>query len=285
MLTLNSSAGCTGSPALIRFRALGGINAPRDISNNVSESRIFVRRRPTFLAAFCMLACTWAWSVRAALESGTYQTVSGVTVEERGDRVPGGGRVVPFSATVTFDLKTVPPSLTAVIPDAVLEGGTPFALTVRSSSGERLADGTYRFEGDFLQDIDPSGTQYLFDWRFSTSVSGGVVWNGVAGWAGGHIWHLAISDIVLVAQATLSLTRVGAAWVRMEWVGGPIDDVLESATVLTAGDWSIVTNVVTITGVRRSVVVSSDASHRFYRLRQPWTSMAIDGGRHDPSIR
>src|SRR5437879_13852194 len=45
-----------------------------------------------------------AWPACAALESGTYQTLPGATVEERGDRVPNGSRVVPLSATLKFDL-------------------------------------------------------------------------------------------------------------------------------------------------------------------------------------
>src|SRR6266550_8704804 len=96
-------------------------------------------------AAFSILIGLWAWPAGAALESGVYQTVPGATVEERGDRVPNGSRVVPLFATLTFDLSAAEPSLTAVITNAVLEGGDPFALTVRSSSGARLVDGAYRF--------------------------------------------------------------------------------------------------------------------------------------------
>jgi hypothetical protein len=151
-----------------------------------------------------------AGPARAALESGVYQTLSGATVEERGDRVIGGSRIVPFSATLTFDLRASQPSLTAVIPNAVLEGGDPFQLTVRSSSGAQLADGTYRFMGDYLRDISPSGTQYIFDWRFSTSTGGQTIWNGISGWAGGHIWQVTISDVTIVPEpGTLTLMWAG----------------------------------------------------------------------------
>ena len=133
-------------------------------------------------------------------------------MEERGDRVPGGTRAVPFSATLTFNLDATEPSLTAVIPNAVLEGGDPFALTVRSSSGARLIDGTYRFGGDYLRDMYPAGTQYLFDWQFSTAADGGVAWNGSMGWAGGHIWQVTISDVTLVPEpGTLTLICGGMA--------------------------------------------------------------------------
>lgn len=139
-------------------------------------------------------------AISAALESGIYRTTPGATVEERGDRVPNGIRIVPISATLTFDLLAVPPSLTAAIPNAVLEGGDPFALVVHSSSGNMLADGSYRFTGDYLKDIDPSGTQYLFDWRFRTATGGNVTWNGNTFWAGGHIWLVTISDLPMVFQ-------------------------------------------------------------------------------------
>ena len=52
-----------------------------------------------------------AWPACAAIESGLYQTIPGATVEERGERVPNGSRVVPFSATLTFDLGAQNPSL------------------------------------------------------------------------------------------------------------------------------------------------------------------------------
>ena len=95
-----------------------------------------MRPRLTASAGFSILVGLLAWPADAALESGVYQTLPGATVEERGDRVPNGSRVVPFCATLTFDLMATPPSLTALIPNAVLEGGEPFALTVRSSSVE-----------------------------------------------------------------------------------------------------------------------------------------------------
>src|SRR5512144_1659287 len=72
------------------------------------------------------LAC--AWSAGAALASGVYQTLLGATVREWGDRVPNGSRMVPLFGTLRFDLSSALPSLTAVITNAVLEGGGPFAL-------------------------------------------------------------------------------------------------------------------------------------------------------------
>jgi hypothetical protein len=146
-------------------------------------------------------------AVASPLQSGVYQTLPGATVEEHTDRFPAGSRVVPLSATLTFDLSSAPPSLTAVIPNAVLEGGEPFALTVHSSSGLRLNDGTYRFTGDYLREIDPAATQYLFDWSFSTSTDGQVVWNGTTFWAGGHIWFVTISNITMTAVVSPPVER------------------------------------------------------------------------------
>src|SRR5262245_49004478 len=107
----------------------------------------------------------------AALDSGVYQTVLGAVVAESGDRVTNGTRTVPMFATLTLDLSANPPSLSAVITNAVLEGGNPFTLAVRSSSVQQLTNGTYRFMGDYLRDIYPQGTQYLFDWKFSVSTN------------------------------------------------------------------------------------------------------------------
>lgn len=190
-------------------------------------------------------------------------------MEERGDRVPNGSRVVPLFATLTFDLSATEPSLTAVITNAVLEGGDPFALTVRSSSGAQLMDGTYRFTGDYLRDIYPLGTQYGFDWRFSTSTNGGVVWNGMTGWGGGHAWYVTSSNITLVPAAWLNISRLGTASVQITWATNFADHVLESAFSLPAAGWSTVTNTAATIGDRLSVMVDAAASPRFYRLRKP----------------
>lgn len=174
-----------------------------------------MRQRLIPAAALSILVGLLARPARAALESGVYETVPGTTVEERGDRVLNGIRVVPLFATLTFDLSGTEPSLTAVITNAVLEGGDPFRLTVRSAFGARLTDGTYYFRGDYLQDIYPSGTQYGFDWRFSTSTNGGVLWNGITGWEGGHIWYFTMSNLTLVAVPWLNIVPAGAASVQM----------------------------------------------------------------------
>ena len=229
-------------------------------------AREAMRRTTSSLVLSFQLALAWPCS--AALESLDYQTLPGATVEERGDRVPNESRIMPISATVTFNLKTTPPLLLARIPNAVLEGGDPFPLTVHSFSGAQLMDGTYRFSGDYMRDIYPSGTQYLFDWSFSPSVDGRIVWNGIIGWAGGHIWQVTISNLVLVPQARLSTSRVGAGSVRMTWATNFADHVLEYTTRLRDAGWSNVTNTVETAGDRFSVTVDTDTSKRFYRLRQ-----------------
>jgi len=221
------------------------------------------------LAAFGILVDLLAWPACAVLASGVYQTVPGATVEERGDRVPNRSRIVPLFGTLAFDLSATEPSLTAVITNAVLEGGDPFALTVRSSSGGQLTDGTYQFSGDYLQDIYPSGTQYYFDWRFSASSNGGVVWNGSTGWGGGHEWYVTISNLTLVPMAQLSISRLGSASVQIKWATHFADRILEYATNLPAAGWSAVTDTVGTNGDRLSVTVNTDAAQRFYRLRKP----------------
>jgi hypothetical protein len=227
-------------------------------------------RQPRALSAALSIVVGFsAGRAGAALDSGVYQASPGATVEERGDRVPDGSRVVPISATLTFDLSAGPPSLTAVIPNAVLEGGDPFALTVRSSSGVQLPGGTYRFTGDYLQDIYPSGTQYLFEWEFSTSAAGEIAWNGYTYWAGGHIWLVTISNIALLPAAWLNISRVGSASAQITWATNFAGHVFEYTTGLPATGWSTVTNAVTTNGNRLAVTVDIDASQRFYRLRKP----------------
>jgi len=233
-----------------------------------------MRQRLTPSAAFSILVGLLPGPACAALESGVYQTLPGATVEERGDRVPNESRVVPFSATLTFDLGAAPPSLTAVIPNAVLEGGDPFALTVRSSFGAQLMDGTYYFRGDYLRDITPSGTQYLFDWRFSTSTNGGVVWNGITGWAGGHAWYVTISNITMnavVSPPVIDRFERDGNSIRFHLTGPQLYDyTVEFTDSLSPPNWSPLASYRAKLGPIDVVVTNSSANAqaRFFRVRQ-----------------
>lgn len=195
------------------------------------------------------------------------QTHPGATVEERGDRVPGGSRILPISAAFTFDWTASPPSMTARIPNAVLEGGDPFPLTVRSSSGVQLANGEYRFSGDYLRELEPSGTQYLFQWTFTPGGDGRMIWNGSTAWMGGHLWFLTLSNVTLMPQARLSFSRGADALLRLAWPTNIADQVLECATDLPGATWSIVTNSVDTVGTRFAVTVIPPSPSTFYRLR------------------
>jgi hypothetical protein len=216
-----------------------------------------------------LLAVLLALPAEGQLQSGHYQTLAPATVTEHGDRVPNGSRVVPFSATVTLHLASAPPSLSAFIADAVLEGGTPFPLTVRSSSGSLQPDGSYHFNGDYLRDLYPNGTQYLFDWRFSESTNGNVVWNGATYWAGGHIWYVGITNITLVPAPWLDIQRAGPATVQLAWATNFGDYILESARGLRTPAWNTVTNAVTNWDNRMLVVCETDTTNTFFRLRKP----------------
>jgi hypothetical protein len=209
-----------------------------------------------------------AYPACAALTSGAYQTLPGATVEESGDRVPNGSRVVPITACLTFDLGAATPALTAVISNAVLEGGAPFPLTVRSSSGARLMDGSYWFMGDYMRDLYPSGTQYGFDWRFSTSTNGEVVWNGSTAWWGGHLWSVTISNLTVVPRPELQITRIGSQ-IKVSWPAAHAGYVLEQASTLPASNWNAVTKRVEIVGDRSSVTVETSAAQGYFRLRKP----------------
>ena len=221
------------------------------------------------LAVSLVLPLHLALPACAALPSPVYQTVPAAMVQETGDRVPNGSRVVPLFATVTFNLAATPPSLTAVITNAVLEGGAPFTLTVRSSSGSQQVDGSWRFTGDYLRDIQPSGTQYLFDWKFSAPTNGQMVWNGVAYWAGGHIWYVTISNVAVVPLPWLDLSPVGPASVRITWATNFADYRLEHANSLPPLTWNTVTNVPINVDDHLAVTLDIDALERFYRLRKP----------------
>src|SRR5207247_1902969 len=131
-----------------------------------------------------------------------------------------------------------------------------------------FTDSSYRFTGDYLRDIYPSGTQYGFDWRFSRSTNGEVVWNGITGWGGGHAWYVTISNVTLVAADWLNISRAGTASVQIAWATNFADHVLEYATSLPATGWTTVTNAVATIGDRLSVTVDTGASKRFFRLRK-----------------
>jgi hypothetical protein len=248
------------------------MDRPKDKRNSMqalmNPSPLRAPRNPVavLLALNCLVA---VHSACAALESGVYQTVPGSTVKEFGDALDRQTRVVPFSATVTLDLEAAPASLTAFIANAVLEGSHPFPLTVRSSEGGKLNDGTYWFRGDYLREIRPSGTQYLFEWKFSTAPDGRLVWDGTIGWAGGHLWEVTISNVTIVAQPFLSIASEGIGSVQISWATNFTEHVLESANQLPAPSWNTVTNAVTVTGNRFVVAVNAGGTQRFFRLRKP----------------
>ena len=239
------------------------------MNNNDGQSGTPLQTQLIFAALCGILIGLAAPPARAALATGIFETLPAAAVEEFGDRVPGRKRIVPWSASLTFDLNAVPPAVTAMIPNAVLEGGEPFALTVRSSSGFQMADGSYRFSGDYLQDIYPTGTQYLFDWRFSTAANGEVIWSGNVGWAGGHAWIVTISNLTVLPRARLRIARSGDTAAQITWDTNLTTHLLEYATSLPATAWTRVTNTATIVGSRFSLCVDADASGRFYRLRRP----------------
>ena len=213
-------------------------------------------------------------ALASPLESGNYQTLPGATVEERGDAVPNRSRVVPLSATLTFDLSAAPPSLTAVISNAVLEGGEPFALTVLSSSGFRLNDGTYRFTGDYLRDIQPSGTQYEFDWTFSASTNGQVMWSGTTFWAGGHIWLVTFSDIAMnavVSPPVIDRIERDGNSIRFHLTGPQLYDyTVEFTDSLSPPNWQALARYRAKLEPIDVVVTNSftNAQARFFRVRQ-----------------
>lgn len=216
--------------------------------------------------AAVLMFLPWA---AAGIESGVYRTLPDSTVEERGDRVPNESRVVPFAATLTFDLTADAPSVVAEIANAVIEGGDPFPLTVRSLSGARLPDGSYRFGGDYLRATHPSGTQYLFDWRFSTGADGRLLWNGTIGWAGGHFWMVTLSGLVLEpvpAAPRLDIARVGSH-VTLSWSVTHAGYALETSTSLPEAGWNPVTEPIGIVGDRFTVTVEAGDRQRFFRLR------------------
>jgi hypothetical protein len=207
----------------------------------------------------------------AALQSGTFLTAPGATAVEFGDRVQGETRTVPVTAALTFNLESIPPSLTAVLTNAVLEGGAPFVLTVRSDHAWQLSDGTWRFQGDYLKDIQPSGSQYLFDWRFSTAPDGRLVWNGTSGWAGGHIWMITLDDLTLTPDTLgpqLQLAGNGPQ-LTLTWPALYQGWRLEQSAGLHADGWSPVEQSVTLTGESYAVTVPGTASRAFFRLRKP----------------
>jgi hypothetical protein len=208
-------------------------------------------------------------SARAGLQSGVYQTLPDATAHEQGDRVPNESRVVPLFARLRFDLAAAQPSLTAVITNAVLEGGDPFVLTVRSSSGSASGNNSYTFHGDYLQDLYPLGSQYAFDWHFTAATNGSVVWNGNAYWTGGHIWDLTISGVVLVPVPYLDIARAGNGSIQITWATNFAGHILECAPSLPAVSWGPVTNAVANMEGRLSVTVDVGVEGQFYRLRKP----------------
>jgi len=225
------------------------------------------------VAVFLVLVVHFApvGNAEAALEPGVYLTLPGAVVEEFGEHGPKEKRLTPVSATITLGLGTAEPSLTAWMPNAPVEDrfeGAPFPLTVKDSEGARLPDGSYRFSGDYLKEIHPQGTQYLYEWTFSPLAGGRVLWNGRIFWAGGHIWDVTITNLILVPRDELIISRLDAASIQIMWATNFANHILESASSLPAVEWSAVPNAVVQAGDWFSVNLEGGETQRFFRLRQ-----------------
>ena len=197
-----------------------------------------------------------------SLESRSYQTAAGATMQEFTEPPPAQPRTVPFAATVTFDLESEPPSLTATIHNAILERGEPFSLTVKSRTFYKLSDGSYRFDGYFIPD-----SQYLFSWIFSTNANGRILWNGQAFWAGGHIWELGISDVPIDPVAKLDVEMAGGQ-IIVSWATADTGYRLEQTANLESPAWSLIDQIPEIVGTRFTVSLDNSTA-TFFRLRRP----------------
>ena len=202
-----------------------------------------------------------------AFEFTVYRTLPGATVEERGDRIPAGVRVVPISATFHLDPTATTPEMTGSISNAVLEGGGPFELSVRSVSGVLLPGGSVRFSGDYLP---ATASGYFFDWTFAPSTNGELIWNGTSLWAGGHLWQIDISNLTLVPLPLLKISPVAGNAVEISWSSHFADHVLEHATHWIPTDWSTVTNAVVTRGDQLLILREhGESSQQYFRLRKP----------------
>jgi len=76
-------------------------------------------------------------------------------------------------------------------------------------------------------------------------------------------------DVVPVIPKRLNFARASADSVQLTWPTVYANHVLDYATSLPAAGWTTVTNQATTNANRLSITVPTDASQRFYRLRQP----------------
>lgn len=202
-------------------------------------------------------------SAGGAVGSGVYQTAPGAMVLEKGDRIINGSRFVPLVAMVTLNFNSAQATLTGVISNAVLEGGAPFELAVTNFLAYPVTNGNYKFHGYYMP-----GSQYVFDWTFSTTTNGGVVWNGNTYCGCGHIWYIAITNLAMTSVPWLNIARVGPASARMTWSTNLANCVLESSSGLPGVGWNAVTNDYVTEGDQFSVTVDATVSSRFFRLRK-----------------
>ena len=217
-----------------------------------------------------LLAVTFVTVVSSAvsadfgsLESRSYQTAAGATIQEFTEPPPAQPRMLPFAATVTFDLESQPHSLTATIHNAVLERGEPLSLTVKSRTFYKLSDGSYRFDGYYIPD-----SQYLFSWIFSTNANGRILWNGQVFWAGGHIWELEISDVPIHPVAKLDVDSAGGQ-IIVSWATADTGYRLQQTASLEPPAWSWIDKTPTIVGNRFTLSLELNSTTAFFRLQRP----------------
>ena len=158
---------------------------------------IATRRKPVSVSVILTASLIFGCSTSATLESGTYETILNGTVMEYRDSNGYVGRILPRSATITFDLETSQPSMIAVIHDDVLRHIEPSEHTVTNLSGTQLEDEFYHFTGNYGGNY---GGSLWYDWKFSSISNGIVLWKGNTYWGGGAVIIEYISGIALQAD-------------------------------------------------------------------------------------
>jgi hypothetical protein len=238
-----------------------------------TDSELIFTARPIFVTVHNdQLTTTSAYGWRAnfgpardPVEPDVYRTMPGAVVDEGGT----GNRIVPISATLTFDFSTMPPSLTAVMPNAVLEGRAPSppdgTKLLRVPAHQRDLQVFGRLPSGALPSRVPIWIRLGL--LHAGGRSCGVEWNSLLEWRAYLVPFF--SNLALLPQAQLRLTRVGATTVQASWRTNFSDYVLECASTLPNDGWSIVTNIPTTTANRLSVTLDMETPQRFYRLRKP----------------
>ena len=222
----------TLSPATATLRI---ISQPANGSLGVSKNVLTYFPNPGFVGSDTFTYAAWDGSKNSTLATGTVSVAQG-----------------PYSLGIISNVATNAPS------------GWPVAFAVVATVTNNAGPVAFNWNfGDASATSTKQFTQHAF------AAPGIYLWRVVA--TVGTASTTNTGNIVITTPVAIALTTPHNSSLSLAWPTGVPDVVVEqSATLGSAAQWTVVTNLPAAGPLNTSISLPVGGGNRFYRIRQPW---------------